>query len=87
MELKDLIGKAVICEKVDAINYKDGHPNGIDTGYVTGGILIQLEPYVFIDTGFVLDSFHTSLVDHIEGDLVYTRNSVYKITEMVIKDE
>lgn len=84
MELKDLIGKAVICTKIDAVRYKDGHPNGIDTGYTTCGILIQLEPCVFIDTGRVFDGFNTSSVNHIEGDLVYTRNSVYKITELKI---
>lgn len=86
MELKDLIGKAVICEKVDALKYKEGHPNGIDTGYVTGGILVQLEPYVCIDTGYIFDCFCTSKVDHIEENLVYTKNSVYKISELKLNN-
>lgn len=82
MELKELIGKQVTCEKVDSLRYKDGHPNGIDTGYITGGTLVQLEPFIFIETHFV--PFYSSQVNKIEGDLVYTKNSVYKITELKI---
>lgn len=81
MELKDLIGKTVICEKVGVINHEDGHLNDVHIKYVTGGILLQIEPCIFIDMGYMLGNFHSSAVNHIEGNLVHTRNSIYKITQ------
>ena len=85
MNVNDLIGKRVILTKMESINYKEGHPNGIEPGYTRTGVLVLCEvgyPVEITDGRFILDYFHTSVVERIEDGMIYTKNSVYKIEEL-----
>ena len=82
-KVEDLIGKRVKVTKLESVNYKDGHPNGIDEGYTVVGELLGVKK------GWILEVegdnnyyFHTSNIIKIEGNLVYTLNSVYKVEEV-----
>ena len=81
--MKELIGKVIKITKLESVRYKDGHPNGIEEGFTHVGTLRNVE----IGEMLVMDDwrgyFHTSVVNKIEGDLVYTKNSVYKVEEYV----
>lgn len=92
MKVEELIGKNVVVSKLEAIRYKEGHPNGVNVGYTKMGKLLQaevgkslvlgfpdIEGFKYIDSGLL---FYTSTVLKIEEDLVYTKNSVYKAEEV-----
>lgn len=92
MKIEELIGKNVMVSKLEATRYKDGHPNGIDVGYTNSGKLLLAEvgrplalgyPNIdgveYINYGLI---FYTSDVQRIKDDLVYTKNSVYKVEEI-----
>lgn len=87
----ELLNKTVIAVKIDALKYKNGHPNDINVGYTTIGELEHLEvgDYMFINNGFN-SWLRTSVVTKIEifnteeeglYYLVHTRNSIYKVKE------
>lgn len=84
--MKELIGKTVKITKLESVRYKDGHPNGIEEGFTHIGTLRNVEIGGVLEmTGprGIWDYFYTSRIDKIEGDLVYTKNSVYKVEEYV----
>lgn len=83
--MKELVGKKVMLTKLESIRYKDGHPNGIEKGYMQVGTLTNLEvgqPLV-LNGASIRDYFHTSTVLKIEGNLIHTKNSIYKVEEFV----
>ena len=41
MNVEELIGKNVTLTKLESTRYRDGHPNGIEPGYVACGKLIS----------------------------------------------
>lgn len=79
MKLEELLHKQVKCLKVDYITYED-HPNNIQVGHVETGKLVQLTPFIAITSNNLY--FYSSEVQKIEGNFVYTENSVYEITEL-----
>lgn len=85
MNVEELIGKNVTLTKLESTRYRDGHPNGIEPGYVACGKLISARvggiAEVIGPRGF-WDYFHTSLIKKIEGNLIYTLNSVYEVEEL-----
>lgn len=87
MNVEELIGKNVTLTKLESTRYRDGHPNGIEPGYVACGKLISARVWRhsrgLLDLGvFFWDYFHTSLIKKIEGNLIYTLNSVYEVKEL-----
>lgn len=85
MNIEELIGKNVTLTKLESIRYKDGHPNGIEPGFVARGRLISARVggmAEVIGPRGLRDYFHTSLIKKIEGNLIYTLNSVYEIKEL-----
>jgi hypothetical protein len=75
--MKDLIGKEVILKKISDLKYEGNHPNGVNEGFTVRGILLMIDPCIYID--HILNYFHTSKVKKIEGDKIYTLNSIYTI--------
>lgn len=82
-KVEELIGKDVTITKLKSVRYKDGHPNNIEPGHTVrgelidakvGGAALVLNPFEY---------FHTSRIEKIEDDLIYTRNSVYKVEEFI----
>lgn len=84
-KVEELIGKKVRLTKLESVRYKDGHPNGIEEGYTMEGRLLGVKVGWMLemsgDRG-ILDYFHTSEVLKIEDNLVYTKNSIYKVEEV-----
>ena len=79
MNVEELIGKNVTLTKLESTRYRDGHPNGIEPKLISarvGGIAEVIGPRGF------WDYFHTSLIKKIEGNLIYTLNSVYEVKEL-----
>ncbi len=77
MDIKEFINKDVILKKISDLKFKGNHPNNINEGYEKKGILTKISPYILIEGD---DSwFHTSLIEKIEGDKIYTKNSIYTI--------
>lgn len=71
--------------KLEDTRFGGEHPNGINTGYVGEGIL-NLDLSNGHQCLFLINNgryFHTSQVEKIEEfegyDLVYTKNSIYKV--------
>jgi hypothetical protein len=87
--------------KIDDLKFGGKHPNGVDIGNIYEGYLmfepavkeplLLVNPSTFPNLGAL--NFHhnvvlrTSLIVKIENDLIYTRNSIYKIetTEPEVK--
>lgn len=67
--------------KLESVQYKDGHPNGIEEGFIKVGTLIEVEEGGQLKIIGNNSLFHTSTVVKIQDDLVYTRNSIYKVRE------
>jgi len=75
-------------EKLEDIKFDGNHPNGYNVGFEINGATINLEASKKYCALFVHDGpdrwFHTSEVqkqEEYEGyDLLYTLNSVYKVT-------
>lgn len=82
-KVEELIGKNVIITKLESTKFKDGHPNGIEPGYTTYGKLISADigDVAIVIGSMPFDYFHTSEIEKIEDNLIYTRNSVYKVEE------
>jgi hypothetical protein len=75
-------------EKMEDLKFDGEHPNGFNPGYKIKGATINLELSIKYQALFVHDGpdrwFHTSTVERQEEcegyDLLYTLNSVYKVT-------
>lgn len=79
MNVEELIGKNVTLTKLESTRYRD--PNGIEPGYVVISARVGDIAEVIGPRGF-WDYFHTSLIKKIEGNLIYTLNSVYEVKEL-----
>ena len=75
-------------EKLEDTKFEGSHPNGYNTGYIIKNAIIDINRsnkfcVLFVNYGFS-EWFHTSEVqkqEECEGyDLLYTLNSVYKVT-------
>ena len=75
-------------EKLEDTKFKGSHPNGYNTGYIIKNAIIDIGRsnkfcVLFVNYGYS-EWFHTSEVqkqEEYEGyDLLYTLNSVYKVT-------
>ena len=75
-------------EKIEDTKFEGSHPNGYNTGYIIKNAIIDIGRsnkfcVLFVNYGFD-EWFHTSEVQkqaEYEGyDLLYTLNSVYKVT-------
>ena len=75
-------------EKIEDTKLEGSHPNGYNTGYIIKNAIIDINRsnkfcVLFVNYGYS-EWFHTSEVqkqEECEGyDLLYTLNSVYKVT-------
>lgn len=82
-KVEELIGKYVVITKLESTRFKDGHPNGIEPGYTARGELVHAEvgEVALVIGATPFDYFHTSKIEKIEDNLIYTRNSIYKVEE------
>ena len=75
-------------EKVEDTVFTNEHPNGINTGFTIKNAIINLELSKQYNCLFVYEGsdrwFHTSEINSVKEcvgyDLIYTKNSIYKIT-------
>ena len=82
----DAKGARVRLEKMETVNNQDGL--ALETGYFVEGNLcgkVEIGNPVFLDrymrnNVFVAGLFNTSAIKEIKGNLLYTQNSVWKIT-------
>ena len=75
-------------EKLEDTKFEGSHPNGYNTGYIIKNAIIDIGRsnkfcVLFVNYGYS-EWFHTSEVqkqeEHEGYDLLYTLNSVYKVT-------
>jgi hypothetical protein len=83
LEIIEIAGKNIQITKIDAVRYKDGHPMGVDTGFTSQGTALNdiiVGDFFYMEKGLFRSSPVTEIIDE---NTFKTRNSIYKVEELV----